>query len=279
MAWVWIPARFFPAFRRSAWLASLNPPVAPRTPPHRPQGGSWMQGPQLDSPPRSGRRASSSRRGLALALTVAAALIALPAAAGAAPHHAAATSGPTIRHNPHGKFLGVVPTRQLAKKAGPAANGNLDYNGGPVMHSLKAYVIYWQPSGTYIPPSYRALIEQQLKDVGADSFKASNQWGVEEQYFDKSGPGGTNHYLETNFSFGKSFVDTHAFPANGCTDSATAKCLNDNQLRAELQSFMAAHGLKGGLDKEYFLLTPPNIGSCSASGGPTHAFTHCFADP
>src|SRR3954469_13835271 len=122
MVWVWIPARFFPAFRRSAWLASLNPPVAPRTPPHRPQGGSWMQGPQLDSPPRSGSRASSTRRGIALALVVGAALIALPSTAGAAQHRAAATSGQAIRHNPRGKFLGVVPTRQVARRAGPAAN-------------------------------------------------------------------------------------------------------------------------------------------------------------
>jgi hypothetical protein len=167
-----------------------------------------------------------------------------------------------VQANPRGEFLGVAPTRSLAPSATNAA-GLLSYHGGPVMYSSKAYAIFWAPAGTYMPPSYKSAVDQYFKDVSADSYKNSNVYSVGQQYNDSTGK-----FAAYDATYGGQFTDTKAFPANGCTDSATTKCLSDAQLRAELGSFITAHSLPRGMATMYFLFTPPNIGSCFDA-------THC----
>ena len=65
--------------------------------------------------------------------------------------------------------------------------------------------------------------------------------------------------------FGGALIDTDPYPANGCTQAAI--CLTDAQLRAELTSYVEAHGLPADLTHEYFLLTPPGVESCFEAAG------------
>ena len=44
-------------------------------------------------------------------------------------------------------------------------------------------------------------------------------------------------------SYGGSILDRNSLPASGCTDSATPVCINDTQIRAEVQKMVTSHGL------------------------------------
>ena len=41
-----------------------------------------------------------------------------------------------------------------------SASGGLSYQGGPVLHSSRPYLIFWTPSGESIPASSEALMER-----------------------------------------------------------------------------------------------------------------------
>src|SRR5256885_6334045 len=79
-----------------------------------------------------------------------------------------------VRHNPFGRFLGVVPTTTgPARRTTRAPNGTppLVYHNGPVQHSSTVYAIFWSPPGTYLPVSYRDAVTQYFKDVASDRYR------------------------------------------------------------------------------------------------------------
>jgi hypothetical protein len=151
-------------------------------------------------------------RGPLTTLVVAVALL-LPAAASSKPSQV------------HGRPLGIVPpasqTGRLERAAGPApptdqcptgqtpAECNLDYQGGPVMHSSTTYAIYWVPSGYVVSTGYESLINQYFADVAATSGATSNVYSAATKYYDATGP------INYQSSFAGSYVDTNAFPASG----------------------------------------------------------------
>jgi hypothetical protein len=138
---------------------------------------------------------------------------------------------------------------------------NLDYNGGPVMPSNTNYAIYWQPSGApEYPADYQPGINTYFKDLAEDSGGTENVDSVSAQYNDTAG-----EFARYDSHFGGAFVDTTPYPSNGCARAAI--CLTDAQLRAELKSFVEAHGLPSDLDHEYFLLTPPGVEDCFEKAG------------
>jgi hypothetical protein len=69
-------------------------------------------------------------------------------------------------------------------------------------------------------------------------------------------------------AFGGSVTATDPLPASGCSDPGASVCLTDYQLTHELSS----RGLVGGLDRQYFVFTPPGVGSCFDSSGSTCAY-------
>jgi hypothetical protein len=80
---------------------------------------------------------------------------------------------------PNGRFLGIAPkagvsSSRLGTRLAPrspkrfSSTGNLDYNGGPVLHSSAAYLILWDPSASGIPSGSRALLQRYLTDAAAD---------------------------------------------------------------------------------------------------------------
>jgi hypothetical protein len=49
----------------------------------------------------------------------------------------------------------------------------------------------------------------------------------------------------------------------------TEVCLSDTDVRAELQTYIAQHGLPRGMGTIYYILTPPGVAVCLDGGGPT----------
>ena len=92
-------------------------------------------------------------------------------------------------------FGGVVARRpRLGARATPSARPrgpHLPYGGGPVLHSNRTHLIFWQPAGSGLDfdPGYQSLIETFLADVAADSRTPTNVYGLSGQYADSPRPG------------------------------------------------------------------------------------------
>jgi hypothetical protein len=184
-------------------------------------------------------------------LFAATALAVLPAGAGAAPGH----------------FRGVITAntrdgRAYKAKVHPARRGvsNLNYYGGPVMHTDANYAIYWAPSGHSFSSGYTSLITKFFSDVAAADGSTTNDYSVARQYHDTSGIG-----FSYGASAGGALTDTNPYPASGCRAAAT--CITDAQLQTEVQRFLAANKRQGGLDKMYFVYFPAGVATCFDSSG------------
>ena len=185
-------------------------------------------------------------------------LAAAAAAAAIAPTPAAAGAPLTV--NPHGRLLGAVPAKHAAPLRAKPLNAlgasQLLYHGGAVVHDGHVYAIFWEPPGYSFPAGYKATIARYFADVAADGGKRTNVYSVNRQYGDALGK------ALYKVAYAGSYTDALGLPASGCTNALTDVCLTDDQLSAELGRFIAASGLPTGLTRQYFLFTPPGIGSC-----------------
>jgi hypothetical protein len=148
----------------------------------------------------------------------------------------------------------------------------MTYHGGPVQHSERLVGLYWAPSGHYIPGAYKASLTQWVNDFAAGNYGASTDFSVAQQYYDNSGPSAAKQFIPYNIINGGYFNDTDAYPANGCTDSGLSICLNDAQMRTEIQNVVSTRHLATGPNVEYLLFFPSGVGNCFDS-----ASTSCFA--
>jgi hypothetical protein len=167
-------------------------------------------------------------------------------------------AAPPTPDNPagHGKALGVVPARNQAGHRPGSAN-NLSYHGGPVMHTNTVYAIYWAPGGTFAgSTTYQTVINGFFANVARASGSTSNVYYSDTQYTDTTGSS------TDRSTFAGAVVDKDAFPANGCSDSATSICLTDAQISAEIDAVVTAQHLPRGASTLYFLFTPKGVGSC-----------------
>ena len=159
--------------------------------------------------------------------------------------------------------------------AGPAAAqlglNELTYHGGPVMHQSTVRAIFWIPSGYSVSANYESVIDGFFQNVADASGRPDNDYSVAAQYDDTSGPGAYQ------VSFGGSVVDTDPFPANGCTDGPLPVCLTDVQLQAEIDKVVVANGWQAGLSNEFFIFTPPPVGSCFDSSSTLCAYSYYCA--
>jgi PKD domain-containing protein len=169
-------------------------------------------------------------------------------------------------------FGGVVPDLVTGGRvhAQPLAHAaNLPYGGGPVLHSNRTHVIFWQPSGSGLgfDGGYTALVDRFLADVAADSHRPTNPYGLSGQYTDSSGPAA---YQST---FAGSILDTDALPRNGCTEPLLllggpgwSRCLSDQEIEDEINHVVSSHHLSHTGHDIYFVLTPNGLGSCEFTG-------------
>ncbi|HWJ49764.1 MAG TPA: IPT/TIG domain-containing protein, partial [Solirubrobacteraceae bacterium] len=171
------------------------------------------------------------------------------------------SSGKTVSYQP---LRGIAVAQSFAQPF--ASSSNLVYHGGPVMTSNTNYTFYWAPSGSPAYPSgYQAGVNKYLEDLAHDSGGVQNVDSVAVQYTNSAAEA-----VKYDSHFAGAIVDTDPYPANGCKEAAI--CLTDEQIQAELSSYLAAHGLPRDLVHEYFMLTPPGVESCFTSAG-----TECSA--
>ncbi len=156
------------------------------------------------------------------------------------------------------------PVRPLAVQ--PFAGSNLVYHGGPVMSTNTNYTFYWAPSGSPAYPSgYETGVNRYLEDLAHDSGGNQNVDSVATQYTN-----GAAEAVSYESHFAGAILDTTPYPKNGC--NAAPRCLTDEQIRAEVKSYVSTHALPQDLGHEYFVLTPPGVESCFSSAG-----TECSA--
>ncbi|HEY2436920.1 MAG TPA: hypothetical protein VGH93_07040, partial [Solirubrobacteraceae bacterium] len=148
-----------------------------------------------------------------------------------------------------------------AHAPGPLAHAaNLPYGGGPVLHSNRTHLIFWQPSGSGLTfdSGYEALIEKFLRRVASDSHKTANVYGLSGQYSDAQGQAA---YAS---SYGGATLAGDRLPSNGCveppvTGPGWSVCLTDRQLQAEIEHVVHVDRLPTGPGDVYFLVTPKGL--------------------
>lgn len=170
-----------------------------------------------------------------------------------------------------GHFRGIVTARTSAGRAlarklanrgkalglPGAASSNLQYNGGPVMHSDANYAIYWEPSGYSTSSSYKSVINGYFANVAAASGATTNDYSVSTQYYDGSGN------IAYNASAGGSTVDTNAYPASGCVSTSGGPCITDAQLQTEVNRVVSANGWPRGMGAIYYVYFPSGVTTCT----------------
>jgi PKD repeat protein len=195
----------------------------------------------------------------------------------------AAQAADAVVVHEHGHFAGVTPRRGVSPASlhgslaatpfavGFSSNGNLDYNGGPVLHSSAPYVILWTPSGESISTGTSNLISRYFTDVATDSGRASNVYGVDRQYTDATG---FADYAQTFSSSSQVIVDTQAYPAKDAAncDNTLPTCVTDTQLQQEAARLVSADGLPtdGPVSSSelasnapiYFFVLPTDVNVC-----------------
>ena len=157
------------------------------------------------------------------------------------------------------------------------AGWNVSYQGGPVLHTTRPYVIYWDPSGSGITARSEQVIDQYLTDVAADTDETEDTYGVGRQYYDSDGIADAG---QTFSASSQALVDTDAYPTtdNCPAESGYTNCITDAQLQSELSTFVNTNGLPTdgpGTESEfpagapvYFLILPATVNTCfDASGG------------
>jgi hypothetical protein len=220
-----------------------------------------------------GRRSTATRWSAFITVTLVATAI-----VSSAPVSAVQVTPSAPHEHRHGKFLGIVPSRNTLLRSASTLQAPmpLQYHGGAVQHVSRDYALFWAPPSYTFPVGYQQTIDQYLSDVAHDSYTPANVYGADTQYYDISR--GVKRFASYAISFGGAVTDTHALPSNGCPNyklydgSKSSACLTDSQLEKEISTVIVGDGLPTGLGVEYFLFTPQSVATCQtaqalASGG------------
>jgi hypothetical protein len=145
------------------------------------------------------------------------------------------------------------------------------FHGGPMMSTpasgdrIVVTPIFWAPSGYSFDAVYQNLLNRYLTDAAHDSDRSTNVFSTLFEY------SGTNGYINYRMSKAATIYDTAAFPAAGCTTSpgpiyqdksGYTTCVNDAQVRAEVDRVVTARGLLRDLGHIYVLFLPKHVESC-----------------
>ncbi len=143
--------------------------------------------------------------------------------------------------------------------------------GNPVLHGTSVYSIYWDPEDLFHEhQEWLVKTDHFMQQMGAASGGLGTIFSSVSQYRDRS-----NTPASDSIVFKGSYHDFTKYPHFGCVDPnplavGALTCLTDSQLREQLQSFVASHGLPTGMHTIYYLITPPGVTLCLDT-----AATHC----
>lgn len=186
-----------------------------------------------------------------------------------------------IKHaNGHGIhiFPTVAGARTLAVTPNVGTAPLVYHSGGQVMQSLKVYTIFWVPptlqtgAATSVSPRYVSI-----ENLVAGKYIGSPIGGNNTQYYQTVSS--VTHYVQ---NIGRSsvltYTDTSAYPASGCSDSATpGNCITDAQIQAEIKKVMALKGWTGGMGNIFLLFTSKGEGSCFDGASASCAYANYCA--
>jgi PKD domain len=168
---------------------------------------------------------------------------------------------------------GAAPGAQPLHATVPTGVPPLEWHGGPVMTSHEAFAIFWAPSGYSFPSGYQAAITKYFEDVAADSWHSTNVYSVSAQYF------GSNGFVNYEDSFGGSVVDATPYPTSGTCPTYSGfegasytACLTDAIIREEAEAVVEDEGWPTGLGAAYYVVLPPEVGSCFEVSGSSPCF-------
>jgi PKD repeat protein len=142
--------------------------------------------------------------------------------------------------------------------------GQLVSHGGPVMHSVTAHLVYWDPHSEFTATT-TGIFSKFFADVAQESGSPTNVFAVAGQYTDSTG------HAAYSSTFAVAKLDKDPYPSTGtCTTPKGAfadpgpysKCLFDEQLQAELASYIEKEALPTGPTQLYVLLLPHKVVSC-----------------
>ncbi len=127
-----------------------------------------------------------------------------------------------------------------------AGYGNLRYHGGPVMAGTAyAYTIFWEPTGSYVSPTYNSLILRYFGDVGGSGLYHNNT------QYTQSGGG-----YPSNAVLGGSWVDTAAYPSG---------TLSDAQIQGEVTHAQSVNHWSSSINNVFFVFTARGENICDGS--------------
>jgi hypothetical protein len=191
--------------------------------------------------------------------------------------------------------VGLLPREALLAFDGFTLGSFDNPAGNAVLHKNETYAIYWDPgdpagspAGDYYHGDWQTLINTFLKGLAVESGATNTVFAVDSQYTDR-----TNQPASDRSTFRGAYTDTDPYPTTGnCTDphplevpdrigpenakkEHTPVCVTDAQVRKELQTFIADHGLQKGMSSIFYLLTPPGVTVCLDEGAAHGAVGHC----
>ena len=172
----------------------------------------------------------------------------------------------------------IMPTPEYSQQiklqqGNHIAPGVLSYHGGPIMHGVTLYAIFWIPAhlqdgtGTSLSSKYQSVTKSFLGDYPAHGItNNSTQYNQGAFYFKGAG------------ALAASYVDTDPYPSSGCHDAVTGiNCITDAQLQAEIQHVMTLKGWTGNLNKMFLVFTSTGEGSCFDGTSSSCAYTNYCA--
>lgn len=149
-------------------------------------------------------------------------------------HYSAVASGQPITMRLPSDWANAMHIMRTRQTMHPDSGSNLVYHGGPVMRMTSiAYTIFWQPSGVYMSPTYKTLIDRYFTDVGGSALYGNNT-----QYYDTGGN------IVNSASLGGTWTDTAAYPSS---------TLNVAQVILEILKAIHVNHWSTGITHAFFL--------------------------
>jgi hypothetical protein len=186
--------------------------------------------------------------------------------------------------SPAGNVAHMMPTVQVhaairaaagvaaLPAAGTAATG-LDnpggpmtyHSGGPIMgpNGVQAFAIFWDGGGTLQNGTSTGFSVNygQPTLIATAWLQSHGLMNVGTQYYQQIN--GATTYFQNMGGLQAFVVDHGAYPASGCTDTATpGNCVTDQQMINKIAAVVSAQGWQGGLGNIYVLFTSSGEGSC-----------------
>jgi hypothetical protein len=144
----------------------------------------------------------------------------------------------------------------------------------PVMHNVRAHLIYWLPSGTHFEvggnatsdTAYEGLLQRFVTDIGSTPL-----FQMLSQYTDSTG-------APTSVALGGTYLYTTAYP-NG--KGTTSNPLRDSDIQGAITSILNSSGGPGwtaSTDDIFFVYTGANVQSCLSSDSSLCTFSATLPD-